>query len=144
MAVDKVNSTLTSEQMSAASRTVSNELGKDAFLKLLIAELANQDPLNPMDDREFIAQMAQFSTLEQMTNMTKTLEGLASAEQYSVASYVGRWITFSYTNDAGEVEDALDLVTAVYFNPTDGPILETEEHGLIPLKNIKGVSFYGA
>ena len=144
MAVNGVNSALTSDQMSAASRTVSNELGKDAFLKLLIAELANQDPLNPMDDREFIAQMAQFSTLEQMTNMTKALEGLASTEQYSTANYVGRWIAFTYTDDAGQVQEALDLVTAVYFDPIEGPLLETEEHGLIPLKKIDGVSFYGA
>lgn len=51
-----------------------NDLDKDAFLKLLTTQLANQDPLNPMEDREFIAQLAQFSSLEQMTAMNKTLE----------------------------------------------------------------------
>ena len=48
-------------------------LGKDAFLNLLVTQLKNQDPLNPMDDREFIAQMAQFSSLEQMQNLNTTL-----------------------------------------------------------------------
>lgn len=56
-------------------------LGKDAFLKILITQLQNQDPTSPMDDREFIAQMAQFSSLEQMQNMTKAMENLLSSQQ---------------------------------------------------------------
>ena len=50
-------------------------LGKDSFLKLLVTQLRNQDPLNPIEDKEFIAQMAQFSTLEEIQNLTKTLQG---------------------------------------------------------------------
>lgn len=51
-----------------------NDLDKDAFLRLLTTQLANQDPLNPMEDREFIAQLAQFSSLEQMQNLNKSIE----------------------------------------------------------------------
>ncbi len=51
-----------------------HNLDKDAFLKLLTTQLANQDPLNPIEDREFIAQLAQFSSLEQMTALNKTVE----------------------------------------------------------------------
>ena len=52
-------------------------LGKDEFLKLLVAQIGHQDPLNPMDDKEFIAQLAQFSSLEQQIASNKNLEMLA-------------------------------------------------------------------
>lgn len=69
-------------------QTGNSELGKDAFLQLLITQLQHQDPTNPMDDREFISQMAQFSSLEQMQNMTKAMELLlASQQQTQMMSY---------------------------------------------------------
>nr|WP_236911998.1 flagellar hook capping FlgD N-terminal domain-containing protein [Clostridium sp. Cult1] len=54
-----------------------NDLDKDAFLRLLTTQLANQDPLSPIEDREFIAQLAQFSSLEQMQNLNKNVEKLS-------------------------------------------------------------------
>lgn len=63
------------------SRSASNEMGKDEFLKILITQLTNQDPTEPMQDREFIAQMAQFSALEQMTNMSSQFQRLGGILQ---------------------------------------------------------------
>ncbi|MCL2010195.1 MAG: flagellar hook assembly protein FlgD [Synergistaceae bacterium] len=130
---------MSSEQLAGASRAVSNELGKDAFLRLLIAQLSNQDPLNPMDDREFIAQMAQFSTLEQMTQMTKTLEGMASMDKYSAVNYVGTKVGFTYEAPDGKMEERFGTVMAVWFDSKEGPILEVDGFGEIPLYKIDGV-----
>ena len=63
------------------TRVSQNELGQDEFLRILITQLTNQDPTEPMDDREFIAQMAQFSTLEQMTNMSDEFARLGALLQ---------------------------------------------------------------
>lgn len=56
-------------------------LGKDQFLKLLITQLRYQDPINPVDDKEFIAQLAQFSSLEQMQNLNTNLSDMMFAQQ---------------------------------------------------------------
>jgi len=74
-------------------RVATDELGKDEFLKILITQLTNQDPTEPMEDREFIAQMAQFSTLEQMTNLSGEFQRLAGLLQSGQAvSLLGKTV----------------------------------------------------
>ena len=63
----------------------SNELGQEEFLTLMITQLQNQDPLQPMDDGEFISQMAQFSTVEEIGSMSNSLESLAQSLTSSMA-----------------------------------------------------------
>ncbi|MFD2638277.1 flagellar hook assembly protein FlgD [Piscibacillus salipiscarius] len=55
-------------------------LDKDAFLKILMTQLTNQDPLDPMKDQDFVAQMASFSQLEQMTNMSSGFESFVNQQ----------------------------------------------------------------
>ncbi|WP_319561871.1 flagellar hook assembly protein FlgD [Marispirochaeta sp.] len=71
MQVDLLNKTIDS------GRKAKQELDKDDFLKILLTQLTHQDPTEPMKDKEFIAQMAQFSTLEQMTNMASSFTQLS-------------------------------------------------------------------
>lgn len=71
----------------ANSRKTGNDLGKDDFLNLLVTQLRYQDPLEPTDDKEFIAQMAQFSTLEQMQNMNSVL---TNSQAFSL---IGKYVT---------------------------------------------------
>ncbi|MBU1318115.1 MAG: flagellar hook assembly protein FlgD [candidate division Zixibacteria bacterium] len=64
---------LTAYAGDATSTVPNSQLGKDEFLQMLVAQLRYQDPLEPMKDQEFISQLAQFSSLEQMSNMNENL-----------------------------------------------------------------------
>jgi len=81
----------------ASSSLTSQALGKEDFLQLLVAQLQNQDPLNPADATEFTAQLAQFSSLEQMFNMNESLQELSSLsgdmERISALNLIGREVT---------------------------------------------------
>lgn len=78
-----------------------DELGKDDFLKLLVAQMQNQDPMNPMDNKESIAQLASFSSLEQMTNIATAMNTLSESmsnfsQQSSLiqgAALIGKWVS---------------------------------------------------
>jgi flagellar basal-body rod modification protein FlgD len=92
LAVDNAVSTF-NKSIVQNGRQVSNELGKDDFLKLLITQLSNQDPTSPMENTEFISQMAQFSSLEQMTNMSTSFSKMASFINSSeAASTLGKTV----------------------------------------------------
>jgi flagellar basal-body rod modification protein FlgD len=85
------------------------ELGKDDFMKLLVTQLQNQDPFKPMENAEFVAQLAQFSTLEQTQNMSDGLNTLAALQQESMqlqslaeaSTLIGKEVTF-YDPNTGE------------------------------------------
>ncbi len=123
------------KQNATTQRTVSNELGKDDFLKLLITQLQNQDPTDPMENQEFIAQMAQFSSLEQMTNMSTSFAKMASfINSQEATNTLGKTVELNVgdTTTRGIVEGAtrgenpqilvngmyytLDKIAAIYAN----------------------------
>ncbi|HMI85936.1 MAG TPA: flagellar hook assembly protein FlgD [Polyangiaceae bacterium] len=67
----------------------SNAMGKDAFMKLLVAQISHQNPLKPMDDTAFVAQLAQFSALEQTMGINKRLDDLTTAQRGTANTELG-------------------------------------------------------
>jgi len=77
----------------AQGKKFGQSLDKDSFLKLLVTELKHQDPTQPMADREFIAQMAQFSSLEQMNNVNKEMRTLnLNARAGEAYNLIGKYV----------------------------------------------------
>ena len=98
MTIDQINSQKTLQQIidgstKSTSDRKTGEMGKDDFLKLLVTQLRYQDPLQTVDDKEFIGQMAQFSALEQMQNMN------TSMSQSQGFSLIGKHVTASIVDD---------------------------------------------
>lgn len=90
----KVNYSATATEK--ASTKGSNDLGKDAFLQLLVCQMQNQDPLNPSSDTEYVSQLAQFSQLEQLQNLgTET-------EKSQAFSLVGKHVVFQIKDANGK------------------------------------------
>lgn len=87
------------DNSAVASSQGSNTLGKDDFLKLLMAQMGNQDPTAPTDSSAFVAQLAQFSSLEMQQTTNSDLENLlvgqASANQTAMTSYVGKDVDYT-------------------------------------------------
>jgi len=93
MYIDTLGTTYPTESTQTNSE---DELGKDVFLTLLVAQMENQDPLNPMEGTEFTAQLAQYSSLEQLYNVNDNLvsisDGQAGLSNYSALDFMGKEI----------------------------------------------------
>ncbi|MBP8988916.1 MAG: flagellar hook capping protein [Clostridia bacterium] len=119
------NQTGPSEYVTSRS---SNKLDKDAFLKILVSQLSNQDPLNPMEDKDFIAQLAQFSVLEQMISLH---EGFSFSQ---ACELVGQRVYRSAVNNQGELQTVFGQVTLALMRDgkawleVDGQQIPFDEH----------------
>jgi flagellar basal-body rod modification protein FlgD len=86
ISVDAVGSSQqASQQTSSAVSKAADEIGKSQFLELLVAQLQNQDPLDPVDNQQFVAQLATFSSLEQLISINQGVSTLASAVDENTA-----------------------------------------------------------
>lgn len=101
-------------------------LGKDDFLKLLIGQMQNQDPLNPTDGAQYMSQMTQFSILEQITNLGQTMSAASSNEyDQNAIALIGKQIT--YMRIVGtELKTFTGTVESVTFT-NQGPKLRMRE-----------------
>jgi flagellar basal-body rod modification protein FlgD len=119
----QVPQTASSATSSAAATTTGpKSLGKDDFLKLLIAQMRNQDPMKPMDDTQTIAQMAQFSALEAMQNLNQTMQQNNNVQTiFQAGAMIGKYVQASQS-DGTNVTGA---VSGVDFTTTNGVVAPT-------------------
>tara|TARA_R110002072_G_scaffold278758_1_gene440612 strand:+ start:8167 stop:8841 length:675 start_codon:yes stop_codon:yes gene_type:complete len=116
-----LNKVLSDYALPEKTNDKSKELGRDEFLKLLIAQLENQDPTSPQDNGEFVAQLAQFSSLEESQKMTQSFQQFASAFQSTqhlqATSLVGRPVhvqsDVTLLGDSGSISVLADFDGAV-------------------------------
>lgn len=120
MTIPSTTSTTGTGDSSTTTRTAKKELGQEDFLQLLTVQLSKQDPMKPMDDTAFIAQMAQFSALSQTSALVAEMGYLrADAQMQAASSLIGRQVTVSL-DDGSTVTGLVDSVEAdsstVYVN----------------------------
>jgi flagellar basal-body rod modification protein FlgD len=105
-------------------RTSRQQLGQDDFLKLLVTQLAHQDPTAPMEDKEFIAQMAQFSSLEQITGMAKNFARLTEMlTNTEASSALGKQVELSVAVPGEEEERAVQGMVRAVSRGSDPQVL---------------------
>jgi flagellar basal-body rod modification protein FlgD len=102
----------TSNVKAAGADTDKTALGKDAFLQLLVTQLKNQDPLQPQDNAAFITQMAQFTSVEQLMNMSDQLTTL-NQNLGTASSIIGKTISWYEMDESGDTKLLYDKVTSI-------------------------------
>lgn len=133
------------QQQEEKKRADGGALGQEDFLKLMTTQLQNQDPFAPMENADFIAQMAQFSTVTGITDMGQSLKGISNQlSEFRIATatnMLGNSVlvpgTRAYPDGDGAVHGVIDLpaasgTTNVVFTSQNGDILHVEELGAQP------------
>ncbi|WP_050677475.1 flagellar hook capping FlgD N-terminal domain-containing protein [Exiguobacterium acetylicum] len=143
---DAIKTEGTSYQLPEKSQVPTNKaMDKDMFMKILIAQLSNQDPTAPMEDKDFIAQMAQFSSLEQMQAIGKTMDTMVLNQHatalLSYSNLIGKNVSYeaeSKTTDASGAEQTttVEETASVISVKRDGLDIMAE------LSNGKQISVY--
>ena len=128
MAVTGVNYSAATTTSGTTKSKTNNELGKDDFLQLLVTQLQHQDPLAPMEDKDFIAQMAQFTSLEQMKNMNNAVQITQAT------SYIGKQVTWA---DSQGIEQR-GIITAIRIVNSEPKVMIGSES--LELKKIMSVT----
>lgn len=140
--INTSNVTTSTTTSSSATNGITNSLGKEDFLKLLVAQLKNQDPMSPTDNTAFVAQLAQFSSLEQMSNMASSIEELTTSMRAlssqslltQGAALIGKE-AFGIDSDGAELSGTITSVSLI-----DDSLIVTIGDTQIDLGNITKIS----
>jgi flagellar basal-body rod modification protein FlgD len=134
--LSQINNVVTPTERDTKNKNLSS---KD-FLELLVTQMTNQDPLEPMNDKEFMAQMAQFSSLEEMSGLNKTMSGFVKGQQMIGAnSYLGQDVTI--LGDGGAQVDG--QVTAISSANQEGKVRVTVNNAEYDVAQIQSVRLAG-
>jgi len=118
----------------SAKKETSNDLDKDAFLQLLVAQMQYQDPLNPGDSTQYMSQLAQYSSLEATMNISDTLE------KGNGLNLVGQYVIMNTTDAAGNKQVVSGLVQ--YATVKDGEVLLSINDQYYPASDLDSVVDY--
>lgn len=111
--VGTVGTNATDTSTSTATRKTGGDLDKEAFLKLLVAQLKYQDPSSPLQNTEFMTQTAQFTMVEKLTEIADTQQYLLTAQTlYGASSLVGK--TVSYLDDEGATRSGVVTSATIF------------------------------
>ena len=123
---------------SSADLSSTSKVDKDMFLKLMVAQLKNQDPMNPTDSSQFLAQTAQFTSLEKLTDVAdQTSQALSAQLAFGASVLVGRSVTYTGADGA----EKTGPVSTVSFTG-NGPMLGIDGSD-VALNSVTGVSQVG-
>jgi flagellar basal-body rod modification protein FlgD len=143
MWLDAITSSTSSINSSSSTESTSDSstLDKDAFLKLLITELQNQNPLEPMDNQDFVNQMVQFQNMEQMSNMSESLQSflgtLSSTTKLQASSVVGKYAVI----EGNEMELSSGYAEQILYSmDSEGTVMITieDENGTVVRTELLG------
>ena len=117
-------------------------LDKDAFMQLLVAQMRNQDPMAPVDNQEFIAQLAQFSALEEMQGVNENLVALALLQESNAllsqltdsSALIGKRVVYTHPETGSATEGVVESVVL-----SEGAVRLRIDGGQIPLMNVTEV-----
>ena len=123
MLVDLINQYSADNIGVTTETSASDAMGKEEFLQLLVAQLKCQDPLEPLKNEDFVAQLAQFNSLEQMINLNNSFDTMLQLQSMSYASsFIGKEV--AWYGEEGELNS--------------GTVLEVEFDSEVPMLNVEG------
>ncbi|MCW2950858.1 MAG: flagellar hook capping protein [Conexibacter sp.] len=128
--IDPTGSTTATGGASQPAKKDSSILGKDDFLKLMMAQMRNQDPTSPQDPSQYTSQLATFSTLEQITNLASTTAASASNDyDQGAVALIGKSV--SYVDDTGATRTG--AVASVTFTSSGPTLTIGSDTGILPV-----------